>query len=356
MILVLTFIRNLLLSLTVFIFILIDPIGADTQSKYFKKALSDYQIKFPQDHGEHKNFKVEWWYITANLSSETFGKLGVQWTLFKNELASPNKDTPWDLSSFWMAHSAITTKKHHFYEERFARKNMGLAGVTLSPFKAWIDNWSASGDNKLTKLTIKSNGKNFSYKLELETQFSPVLQGKNGFSVKSSTGNASHYYSQPFYSVKGWVEIKGIKEKVKGLAWLDREWSSDLLSENQVGWDWLSIHLESGNKLMLFQVREKDGNNFVSGSWINKDGSKQVLSAKKISIKELKSKSYIWGKIPVKWQVDIPEKSLYLTITPLNENSFMDTLVPYWEGPVKLLGKDKGVGYLEMTGYKKYGN
>ncbi len=356
MFLVLKLIGNLLLTISVLIFTPINPIGAETESQYFKRADSNYQLKFPQDHGKHKNFKVEWWYVTANLSSESFGQLGIQWTLFKNELAPVNKETPWDLSSFWMAHSAITTEKQHFFEERFARKNMGLAGVTLSPFKAWIDNWSASGDNGLAKLKIESNGKNFSYKLEFETQFSPVLQGKNGFSIKSAAGNASHYYSQPFYSVKGWVEINGIKEKVKGQGWLDREWSSDLLSENQIGWDWFSIHLESGNKLMLFQVRERDGNNFVSGSWINKDGAKEVLSEKTVRIKELKSKSYIWGEIPVKWQIFIPEKAIHLIITPLNENSFMDTLIPYWEGPVKLSGSDKGVGYLEMTGYKKYGS
>ncbi len=356
MLLVSKLISNLLLTITVLIFTPINPIEADTQSEYFKRAVSDYQLKFPKDHGEHKNFKVEWWYVTANLSSESLGQLGIQWTLFKNELAAINKETPWDLSSFWMAHSAITTEEQHFFEERFARRNMGLAGVTLSPFKAWIDNWSASGDNELAKLKIKSNGKNFSYKLEFETQFSPILQGKNGFSVKSAAGNASHYYSQPFYSVKGWVEINGIKEKVKGQGWLDREWSSDLLNENQIGWDWFSIHLESGNKIMLFQVRERDGNNFVSGSWINKDGAKEVLSEQTVRIKKLKSKSYVWGEIPIKWQISIPEKAIFLIITPLNENSFMDTLIPYWEGPVKVAGSDKGVGYLEMTGYKNYGS
>ena len=135
MFLALNLIRKLLLSLTAFIFILSNPTGANTQSKYFKRAVSDYQIKFPKDHGEHKNFKVEWWYVTANLSSEIFGELGVQWTLFKNELAQNNKKTSWDLSSFWMAHSALTTKKHHFYEERFARKNMGFCNKGFVRFK-----------------------------------------------------------------------------------------------------------------------------------------------------------------------------------------------------------------------------
>jgi len=35
----------------------------------------------------------------------------------------------------------------------------------------------------------------------------------------------------------------------------------------------------------------------------------------------------------------------------LNKNSFVDTLVPYWEGPIILSGSHKGFGYLEMTGY-----
>jgi predicted secreted hydrolase len=29
----------------------------------------------------------------------------------------------------------------------------------------------------------------------------------------------------------------------------------------------------------------------------------------------------------------------------------MDTLVPYWEGPITITGSHAGRGYLEMTGY-----
>ncbi len=356
MVLFQNFTANLFLKIMIFILMAVNPMGAETQSTYFKRANSQYLLKFPEDHGAHKNFKLEWWYLTANLSSETFGELGIQWTLFKNEFSPHNKEKSWDINSFWMGHSALTTSKHHFFEERFARRGMGLAGVKLSPFKAWIDNWIFTGDNKLTKLKINSTGERFAYSLELQTQKNLILQGENGFSVKSSEGNASHYYSQPFYTVTGWVEIDGIKEKVKGQGWLDREWSSDLLSKTQLGWDWFSIHLASGNKIMLFQIRGKDGNNFVSGSWINKNGDKEVLSAKKVMIKKLKSKSFAWGAIPSKWQIYIPERELKITITPLNPNSFMETLIPYWEGPVTLSGSEKGVGYLEMTGYKKYRN
>jgi len=36
---------------------------------------------------------------------------------------------------------------------------------------------------------------------------------------------------------------------------------------------------------------------------------------------------------------------------PLNPQSWMNTLYPYWEGPVSFDGTHAGRGYLEMTGY-----
>ena len=53
-----------------------------------------------------------------------------------------------------MAHSALTTKTSHYYEERFAREKSGQAGVTLNPFKAWMDNWSMKGDNNLETIQL----------------------------------------------------------------------------------------------------------------------------------------------------------------------------------------------------------
>jgi len=37
---------------------------------------------------------------------------------------------------------------------------------------------------------------------------------------------------------------------------------------------------------------------------------------------------------------------------PLNAQSWMGTLFPYWEGPIRIEGSHAGRGYLEMTGYQ----
>ena len=170
--------------------------------------------------------------------------------------------------------------------ERFARTDSKQAGVTLSPFKAWIDNWSIRGDNNLGTIQLVSSGLDFSVSLKFSTNMSPVLQGVNGFSKKSEYEGASHYYSQPFYNVEGWVTLNGERHFVEGVGWLDREWSSNLLNKSQLGWDWFSLHLNNGKKVMLFKVRHASGNDFLSGSWINQDGTQKQLNDSEIKLEE----------------------------------------------------------------------
>ncbi|MDP5360052.1 MAG: lipocalin family protein, partial [Paracoccaceae bacterium] len=43
---------------------------------------------------------------------------------------------------------------------------------------------------------------------------------------------------------------------------------------------------------------------------------------------------------------------LDVTVAAINDNAWMTTSVPYWEGPVTVTGSHAGIGYLEMTGYE----
>ena len=77
--------------------------------------------------------------------------------------------------------------------------------------------------------------------------------------VKSEHGQASYYYSQPFFEVDGTLTHRRREVAVTGRAWMDREWSSQPLAADQKGWDWFSLHLASGEKLMLFRLRGASG-------------------------------------------------------------------------------------------------
>ena len=69
-----------------------------------------------------------------------------------------------------MAHAAVTTEDGHYYEEKFSRGDTGQSGVELSPFLAWIDDWEFSSNNDWTKASLKANGKQFSYELNLKVK------------------------------------------------------------------------------------------------------------------------------------------------------------------------------------------
>ena len=49
---------------------------------------------------------------------------------------------------------------------------------------------------------------------------------------------------------------------------MDRKSSSQPFVADQTGWDWLSLHLSCGDKLMLYRLRQKDGRDNPFGNWI----------------------------------------------------------------------------------------
>jgi predicted secreted hydrolase len=168
--------------------------------------------------------------------------------------------------------------------------------------------------------------------------------------VKSEKGQASYYYSQPFYRVTGELTLPGGPVTVTGQAWLDREWSSQPLAVDQVGWDWFSLHFDSGEKLMGFRLRDS-GEGFTSGTWISADGVAEPLKQSSIAVTPLRYAVVEQRSLPVRWRVEVPGKGVDVTIQALNENAWMATAFPYWEGPISFDGTKPGRGYLEMTGY-----
>lgn len=303
-------------------------------------------LTFPRDHGAHEDFRIEWWYLTASLRGADGQDYGIQWTLFRSALSPEATGAGWSAPQVWMAHAAVTTPESHHVAERFARGGIGQAGVTPEPFAAWIDDWSmrsTGGAEGLDRLEIAARGGDFSYALTAKAEGPLVLHGQNGYSVKGQGGQASHYYSQPFYRVSGRLSLPEGAVDVTGHAWLDREWSSQPLDRSQSGWDWFAMHLDDGRKLMVAQVR--GDRPFLFGSLIGRDGKVQTLDGDDIALRPGR------GTPPVSWTVELPGEELALAVEAVNPASRMTTSVPYWEGPVRVTGSVTGRGYLEMTGY-----
>jgi predicted secreted hydrolase len=311
---------------------------------------------FPADHGPHPDYRIEWWYVTANLRDSAGIDYGAQWTLFRQAMHAGAQLEGWANQQIWMGHAAVTRADTHRYSEAFARGGVGQAGVEAKPYLAWIDSWQMRGldgmsDSSLAPLELKASGADFSYALRLDTGRPLVLEGEAGYSRKSERGQASYYYSQPYFKASGSITIDDRPVEVTGLAWMDREWSSQPLASDQTGWDWFSLHLTSGEKLMLFRLRQTGGQDYCSGNWISGEAKSEQLLPADIQMMPITSIEIEGRKLPTAWRIAIPSRGVTIESVPLNAKSWMGTSFPYWEGPISFKGSHTGVGYLEMTGY-----
>lgn len=330
----------------------------------YSKVEPGKAFHFPQDHLPHEGYRIEWWYLTANLASESGEQYGIHWTLFRQSMdANPNPGG-WSSNQVWMAHGALSQPDGHVYEERFARGGIGQAGVTIESggaFTAWMDDWSLTGtSNEPLPGDLKFTVNDIEISLDLDASTPWVLQGNQGYSQKSAQGQASYYYSQPHINVVGRLSEQGQEIKLTGKAWLDREWSSQPLAPDQPGWDWLSIHLDDGYALMIYRLRQTSGDDWYSGSWISPKGVSETLVPgdivfEPLSTTEVKTADSQYRSLPLQWQIRLPEKKLGWTVQASSPNHWLNTAFPYWEGPVVVTdmasGLTVGAGYLELTGY-----
>jgi len=332
----------------------------------FARAVGTREFSFPDDHGPHPEYKIEWWYYTGNLDSTEGRHFGFQLTFFRIALAPEpaERESAWAASNVYTAHFALTdVEGNRFYSfERFSRDGLSLAGAEAQPFRVWLESWSAEGsDGDMFPMRLQVAEGEIAIDLTLENAKPLVLHGNGGLSQKSAgAGNASYYYSMTRLLTSGTVRIGEKSFEVGGVSWMDREWSSAALSDEQVGWDWFALQLSDGREIMFYQLRLRDGSidPFSAGTLINADGSTQALSLDDVQIEVLDNwKSGIDGTAyPSRWRVRIPSASLDLEVTPYIKNQEMDVSVRYWEGAVRIRGTSDGEpisgnGYVELTGY-----
>ncbi len=188
-----------------------------------------------------------------------------------------------------------------------------------------------------------------------------VPQGDNGLSRKSgAAGNASYYYSLTRLPTAGTLRIGAADYKVRGLSWLDREWSTSALGAGEVGWDWFALQLGDGREVMFYRLRRNGGaiSPWSAGTLIEADGSSRHLASEEVEIAELDhwQSPHDGASYPSRWRLRVPAAGLDLEIEPWLADQELQGTVRYWEGAVKVRGESggrpvAGNGYVELTGY-----
>jgi predicted secreted hydrolase len=326
----------------------------------FPPVVAGRALVFPEDFGAHPDFRTEWWYATGWLKRADAQPLGFQITFFRVRTGI-GEDNPSNFSprQLILAHAAIADPQlgRLRHSERAARTGFGRAGFASGRTEVWIDDWrlTQQGDNYQASV----RGEDFSYDLTLSTQAAPLLNGAQGFSRKAGDQrHASYYYSRPQLDVRGALTLAGKAEAVSGKAWLDHEWSSELLPSGAQGWDWVGINFNDGSALMAFRLRDAAGNPLWATASLRSTGKiDQFFAPDAVEFVPLRSWRSPRSGIayPVEWRLRIAGQEWL--INALMDDQELDSRrsvgTIYWEGAVRVSrnGQASGEGYLELTGY-----
>jgi predicted secreted hydrolase len=314
-------------------------------------ALPGYHYQFPRDHFSHPDFQTEWWYYTGNLKAAGGHRYGFELTFFRQAIdRTKARATAWDVDDAWLAHLALTDIDGHRFQhwERLNRTGPGIAGASRELARVWNGNWKVQWTGPKQELQAVTD--RFTLRLTFESRKPPVIHGTNGISQKSEgRGHASHYISFTRLITTGTLEENGRTVALTGTSWMDHEFFTHQLAGNQTGWDWLSLQFDDNTELMLFRLRRKDGSidPYSAGTFVNAAGNSTHLTSKDFVLTPRDRK---YGPYPIEWRVEVPSLGVEVRVaTRLDAQE----LTGYWEGAIDITGTRTGMGYLEMTGYRK---
>ena len=246
-------------------------------------ALPKKTLSFPRDAGSHNDFTTEWWYITGYAyagdcscpepgpNAPLPAAFGFQVTFFRRRVAATQgMQSRLAAKQLLFAHAAVTDVqgKKLWHDQRIARWSgeapgsnaADLASASAEDTNIVLRDWSLRRVGADLQAQIPAG--DFTLNLNFKATQPVLLQGQDGLSRKGpEEKQASYYYSLPHLQVSGSIALKGQTTTLGtgSTAWLDHEWSQEVLHPQAVGWDWMGINLFDGSALTAFQLRDKAG-------------------------------------------------------------------------------------------------
>jgi len=323
-------------------------------------------LVFPRDHGAHLEARTEWWYATGWLGPAEAPTHGVQVTFFRSRTGlAEGLAGRFAARHLLFAHAAVTdlAAGRHVHADRIARWSGAagdpLAAADTADASIRLGGWSLRREAAAWRADVQDS--ELTLQLELRRTQPVLLQGDEGFSRKGpEERQASHYYSEPQLDLQGQVGTGGAARPARGRAWLDHEWSQEILHPEAVGWDWVGFNLLDGSALTAFALRRADGSTlWTGGSWRPAGQARaQAFAHAEATLRPGRTwASPLTGaRYPVEWQLHTPAGrfGVRALLDAQELDSRRSTGTVYWEGLSELLGSDGrrvGLGYLEMTGY-----
>jgi geranylgeranyl pyrophosphate synthase/predicted secreted hydrolase len=224
-----------------------------------------------------------------------------------------------------------------------------------------------------------------------EPQRPPIRHGDDGV-VRGPNDETMFYYFIPRCRLTGTITYKGEKlELVEGQGWYDHEFgfgeieTVDELAEarlmpeqrakvhgdrrkrrdeRQVGWNWISAHLNDGIDLTAYPLQYvhtlKSAGDFTI--LVDANGVPSSYPDMQLELLEQWQSTQTFFQYPIRWRLRVPSAELDLDIKAAFPDQEFITLISkpsFWEGRVEVKGTLRGkavsgLGYVERSGYAPY--
>lgn len=285
----------------------------------------------------------QWWYWSGQLRSATGRRYGFQAAFFAAEAI---RGLLWGQMAHWAlvdldarrfaSGSRLWLGAPQRIEGRFALASPGgREGVAA---------WGGGGHDRL-RLRVPE------LDLDLQAGGGPLALHYAGEAHAYAFGGYSYYYSRPKQTGVGLLTRAGRSEQVRGDVWFDRQFG-DLTPALAEGWQWLSIHLERGEQLMVFGFNRTPAERFASIT--DAGGVTRWLRGDELGLEPIDHwRSDASGIVyPCAWRLTTPDHALEIRASLRGqEMTGARWWGPvYWEGACEVSGSQRGLAYVELLG------
>jgi predicted secreted hydrolase len=330
-------------------------------------------VELPRDLYAHANAQTEWWYYTGHMRTARGRRFGFELVFFKRRT---------DLDRFgvvplrlianplYLAHFAVTDESRQKFRYAHRKSANGAfdlpAATSACRYFLKLGDWTVreSEGAHILRATLDDD---LIFEATLKPTKPAALNGREGVGVSfKDAGEASRYFSYTRMAAEGDITWNGETEHFEGSAWMDREFGTWRTTENQKGWDWFSIQLDTGAEVMVYHLRDSRGrpSPFSSGTFVDSEGKATHLSREDFQLEATAhwQSPHTGATYPSGWRLRVPRFNVDVMVTPVIQDQELDTrgttMIIYWEGACAIQGRHNdaetaGRAYVELVGYDR---
>ena len=321
----------------------------------FADPPTEWEYRFPADHGSHPEQFGEYWWLAGHLHDDAGRTRTFQLAIYRLALARERADTDsrWGTRDLFRGQLLLEHAASDRFpaEERFGRDAIGLSGSDETG--VWIEDWSIAHDPDCGCFRLSASSANSRVDLTLHPT-TPVPVPIRGIPGLDALEPGSHGYWWPGLRVSGELEDQGLLASVTGDAMLEHLWGRRLpVAQGQLTVNRLWLSLADGSAVRCVQLRRRGAGGVPLGDclMLSPDAKPVRVASRALAPADPRNGSY-----PLHWKLESEEHEIALAIGAPTERAAPEFRLPLWSGLMQSEGSldgqpVQGWGWLELSGY-----